>query len=110
MNNNITEDYCSWDVSYLLKQKGLWILHLIQYYENQQLLQGITHSLAIKWIRENFGIHISVHHWTNQPVGNDTWKDAYQGFVNGDAMDVRIFQKHEEAVEAALLYTLKNLI
>lgn len=106
MNNTITEDYCSWDVSYLLKQKGLWIPSLIQYYENQQYLQGITHSLAIKWVRENFGYHITICL-------------SLQGYyyysiqmTDGEYLDIiqETYKKPEDSVEGALLYTLKNLI
>ena len=136
MNNDIQEDYCSFEIGKLLKEKGCKLKgkawaertqagmeffgkNANKVFRNNVLFEDTelcnwyprpTHALAIKWIRENFGIHISIHHWTKQPVGDEVWKDAYQGFINGDAMDVSIYKTHEDATEAALLYTLQKLI
>lgn len=62
------------------------------------------------WFYEEHGIWIEVHRWTNQPVGDEIWKNCFQAFVNGDAMDVSIFKTPTEAYEAAIEYTLNNLI
>lgn len=119
MNNDIQEDYCSFEVSKLLKEKGFTI-KCDSWYDkegnsNAEELLGLildkpTHSLAIKWIRENFGIHIYTAAVTNQyyykiqiisALGNSEQKiKGYSGFCNTS----------EEATEAALLYTLQNLI
>ena len=76
INNNIEEDYCSFEVSNLLKEKGFDV-HCTYFYNegsgwrlqsdsiiktgSGDWIHCPTHALAIKWIRENFGIHI----WIN---------------------------------------------
>lgn len=135
MNNNITEDYCSFEVAKLLKEKGFNIKckyffnegsgwnrqsdSLLRIYEN--LIEHPTHALAIKWIRENFGIHIQA----TKPFHKDYWiigKIPMEYRVKGDesseAWGIPMsygtltgkFKSSEEAIEAALLHTLKNLI
>lgn len=126
INNDIQEAYCSFEVSKLLKEKGFKRYTSMWYDENGDTvlwgdimgdqddidnhIASPTHALAIEWVRVNFGIWIQIHGWTNQPVDDELWKEAYQAFVNGDAMDVSIFKTPQEATEAALLYTLQNLI
>lgn len=68
-----------------------------------------THALAIEWLRVNYDIWIQIHGWKNQPVGDETWKECYQGFADGDAMNVSIFRTPEAATEATLLFTLQKL-
>ena len=81
MNNNITEDYCSFEVSKLLKEKGFnpyfeynrcyieiatneWKECTVEEYEQLDISIGIgnnlvimrpTHALAIRWISVNYG-------------------------------------------------------
>jgi len=65
MNNNITEDYCSFEVSKLLKEKGFKRMESVWfdkrgnefYYtelngieDEQKMIPRPTHALAIKWI------------------------------------------------------------
>lgn len=103
INNGISEDYCSFEVSKLLKEKGLIQVTDTGYTECP------THALAIKWIRENFKIHIGV---------NQDWHygrlKGYDGLIeteNGDTtVSTETFAKPEQATETALLYTLKHLI
>ena len=83
-----------------------------------------SQSIALKWLREVHKIHIDVfigsdesydadgvmvdewHFWTYYitNTSGDMIYDAY------NEVDVIEYQTHEEAVEAALLYVLKNLI
>lgn len=132
MNNNITEDYCSFEVSKLLKEKGF--LNPCSHYFDEDGSErriedqsdyskmfhklpdegsGIyqpTHSLAIKWIRENFKISIEVDN-DGYPLFKWIWiiqrlQDEFKyNVIEGD-----FYINYEEATEAALLYTLKNLI
>lgn len=164
MNNNITEDYCSFEVSKLLKEKGFSILCSHYYFEDGEFKQNEirdttgmdygsdivynlsefnenwndkfltkkngdrclgcskskgyfetfsspTHALAIKWIRENFGIYIfpdpvyDFSVWTPRIVNKvaiNSTHDYYKGVLE--------FISPEAAIEAALLYTLQNLI
>lgn len=137
MNNNITEDYCSYEVSKLLKEKGFDVDCQYSYdYEGNnfsstddnstikpsKLLYGYcspTHALAIKWIRENFNIWISVD-WTPLNNGDEipfkvNWWYMISGEIGNpeksiDSTELQIYSSSEEATEAALLYTLQNLI
>jgi hypothetical protein len=149
MNNNIQEDYCSFEVSKLLKEKGFdspcsdhYELGTDGYgvgvfqggflnefgsnrdYSNSELMKNYikenveygewsrpTHALAIKWIRENFGIDISSHcdigdrnfyaYTLTRVKQMPFWRLIYN---QGN------YKTPEEAIEAALLYTLTNLI
>lgn len=129
MNNNITEDYCSFEVSKLLKEKGFdcmcdrkaaftdknkfypAVIHYTKlsncdkaYADGNVLVP--THALAIKWIRENFGYYIGVLISTNT-------KYSYSiQMTDGEYMQITSndYDSPEESAEAALLYTLKNLI
>lgn len=128
MNNNITEDYCSFKVSKLLKKKGaelqthysslsrslVWWwkygneLHGYNWFGDfDNMLPAPTHALAIKWIRENFGYNIEVSYRNADK--------AYQSISHPIFPKTKIglcgnYNSNEEAIEAALLYTLKNLI
>jgi len=65
---------------------------------------------VVEWLRVNHNIWIEVHGWTNQPVGDEVWKECYQAFINGDATNVFIFKTPQEAYSAAFDYVLNNLI
>lgn len=168
MNNNIKEDYCSFEIAKLLKEKGFDVPCNFYYYEkyyaemlnkNRESL-GLperfeegqvgkqlnskhkgrlinrnkydtttsrpTYALAIKWIRENFGIHIHCHLQPRIKGLEISNNGTYQAFIakthhvsnfgkttKNDIPD-GIFRKpknsSEEATEAAILYTLQNLI
>lgn len=119
MDNNITEDYCSPEVSSLLEEKGMargaWLVP--------------TQALAIKWIRLNFGIHISAACYYNPQRLDKIMYEAeishegngYEGLLKNASNRLSvdwtkepekywIFNTPEEAADAALLYTLKHLI
>lgn len=133
MNNNITEAHCSFEVSKLLKEKGFAVM-VNDYFSNNgatteyrsykanynssveigQKCSRPTHALAIKWIRENFGIDIETKIWwggTKQcqyfatiiKREGDSWSDKFRPRN-------KTFYSPEEATEAAIKYTLKNLI
>lgn len=137
--NNMNEDYCSFEVSKLLKEKGFepflhfnqcyievytndWREYTKEAYEQLDRSIGIgksiliirpTHALAIKWIRENFGIWILVD-WCESK-----WCYEIQDIKRAESISRKMachiktelhFNSPEEATEAALLYTLNNLI
>ncbi len=138
MNNNITEDYCSFEVSKLLKEKGFTVECTHRYntsfnglefemadYANDwntnylskpYFLSAPTHALAIKWIRENFGIHIEIRHIKTFGINRFhiiIWKYGekdYHTIHCDNKIGYEVWDKPEEATEAALLYTLKHLI
>lgn len=127
INNSIREDYCSFEVSKLLKEKGFRVPVIscfddddgciIASYSNgvfdpknyningSHKASRVSHGLAIKWIRENFGIIINpVYLWLDKYWGYE----IYTGTHNHD--EIEEYKTLEEATEAALLYTLNNLI
>lgn len=134
MNNNITEDYCSFEVAKLLKDKkfGGWCEYYYDCEGNPQLsycsninmeskcrVARPTHALAIKWIRKNFGIHVYPQFqmwdggcWTaNWHLKNGKlWQFFDFGKREGIVWERTKFSSPEKATEAALLYVLQNLI
>ena len=148
MDNSITEDYCSFEVSKLLKEKGLCIhnttgydvkgnVYLHQggqepvcngqkyyegrnYIEEEFLCSRPTHSLAIKWIRENFGIYIKID-WFIKEDNSIDWDFSIQKVgpnidKKGNSEYLKYYDEEigynspEEAIEAALKYVLKTLV
>lgn len=118
----ITEDYCSFEIAKLLKEKEFDVeLQCYSYdavtKENvdiywQKNINGLlprcTHQMALRWLREN---NIII---TPQPEyfscdrckswGIDIWAFDNYKKLPGD------FPTYEEAVEAALHWTLENLL
>ena len=140
MINNITEDYCSYENNKLLKEKGCLILkegesptfirkdnktivavsrdwwdrELHKNYANEDYVQKITLALAIKWIYENYGIWISVK--IAFKIINDKAFDSFAVDIqhhNNVDLCYNIedkFDTSQEAYQAAISYTLLNLI
>ena len=129
----ITEDYCSYDVAKLLKDKGfyqdflnatipVWKLNgsreELAFYgddnypcEWEEWYSAPTHQMAMKWLRE-------VHNLCIAP-----YAAAYRYGFTIDKADIgsnlgneikfypeEEFETYENAVEAALKYCLENLI
>ena len=123
----ITEDYVSFETAKLLKEKGFDIV--VRYYY-QKIDDDITyhigdfrnwnvhdmwysmptHQMAMRWLREEHNIHIDICsiwdilHWLYQ-VFVITPRTARNPYV-----DKILYTSYEQAIEAAILYTLKNLI
>lgn len=151
----ITEDYVSFEIAKLLKEKGfdedttyVWYEHLpkenavrkeemgkpkMDYfyfdkngerntkyhnslglipYINGEIYSAPTHQMATKWLREK-GWHIEI-----SLTYDDDEKACYyvlitntKTFIGKDTeLDDKLFYIYEEAVEAALKYSLENLI
>ena len=136
----ITEDYCSLEVSKLLKKKGFDEICEYEYgipnVDNGYVLQRFfkpiknpeliddayavpTLQRAMKWLREVHNIHINLDvHWLYfaNALG---WMYAITKILengvdyicsNGDENDKTFYSTYEEACEAAIKYCLKNLI
>lgn len=124
----ITEDFCSFDVAKLLKEKGFDELCIFKYnsegvrvkagvaieeWQNSELdddeCSCVSHQMAMKWLREEHNLCIEIF---------VTWRDKiphYQWRINNlitqdTIVDTPCLEKLEEAVEAALKYSLENLI
>lgn len=133
----ITEDYVSFETAKLLKEKEfdeicsyIWgITHIDKSYvlqkwiitngqiKNSDLTDGAytapTQSLALKWLREVHRIEIYiVLSELNADNRRKYMFDIYSSDINRgfDSVQKEEFNSYEEAVEAALKYTLENLI
>lgn len=65
-----------------------------------------TQSLLQKWLREVHNIHIKIHHFTEQPMDDEIWKDCYQVFIN-DIAKHPYTKTYEKALEKGLFEALK---
>ena len=123
----IEETYCSYEISTLLKEKGFDIGCYGRYStrskefhfdatrkcENHDLftIAAPTHQMAIKWLREK-GIYITIVYGDYPSLNKVFWTpqiDSIEGFDLPDDF-YENYDKYEDAIEAALKYTLKNLI
>ena len=119
----ITEDYVSFEVAKLLKEKGFdercrnsynlegkFYVHTQWHYPITTMgYVAPTHQMALKWLREK-GVYFSlVPFIENAGWPKDTW---HINFYNSDGIIGGGFpvKGYEEAVEAALKYALENLI
>lgn len=127
MNNDIQEDYCSFEVAKLLKEKGFSIFckecYVVDFFDIQGKRNNVweskypdsvypisTHALAIKWIRENFRVSISANIATSGKSYCEIyeWAGGAKGWerLNGSFG----YESCYHATEEALLYVLKTLI
>ncbi len=120
INNDITEPYCSFEVSELLKEKGFdcecntfrledgeFIVGRYPTNNNEcGIILAPTHALAVEWLRINFNVWVSVELLSD-------------GRFNGIATTIgdwclRYLSKPYDVVypakEAALAYALKELV
>lgn len=129
----MSEAYCSFEVARLLKEKGFgefipfgWNLtekypdlrNFIEdtgrggYHDKKgDWLSCPTHQMAMKWLREVHGIFIQISAvLQDQPLGlhyRPSIQD-YHAYARHDNFSEYI--TYEDAVEAALKYSLENLI
>ncbi len=121
----ITEDYVSYEIAQLLKEKGFNVpCHCYYYrankldygpeeeYDNETLkfderkcYSAPTHQMALKWLREN-NLYIEIRR--NLNTFYFRWK-VEQGAADKAVSEYK-YDTYEEAVESAILYVLKNLI
>ena len=120
---NITEDYVSYEVAKLLKEKGFNGEIHTTFDEEGYTRPSITHQKAMKWLREVYHIEINItfgfpfidgkqqykYFWSIVRVCDNHLEypmdDPNSAFYNEEMAD-----SFEEAVEAALKYCLENLI
>lgn len=121
----IKEAYCNYEISELLKEKG-FDEKVFTYYEDKVLKYGLwfewnrsplghiaapTHQMACAWLREVHNIFIEIstsidlngnYHYSYS-ILNKECKYVRKGYTDFD-------WNYEDAMEAALKYTLENLI
>lgn len=132
MNNNIQEDYVSFETAKLLKEKGFDVHCNSLYYDNSGNVSEIgnynsedneedgphssrpSQTLSVKWIRENFGMHIKIDWFLKddnsidwdfciQKIGTDIDEKGNSEYLR-DYDPETGFNSPEEATEAALKY------
>jgi hypothetical protein len=100
MNHKIEESYCSADVHSLLIEKGCRIPIILQSI-------WITQTLAVEWVRVNFGYYIDSYVDDDQTYGYLI--TSFSDIGKHDKPLKRNFKTRKDAVDAALLYVLTNL-
>ena len=119
---NITEDYVSYEVAKLLEEKG-FDEKTLSYYEDNVLCRGDwfewnrsplghisapTHQMAMKWLRKVHSLHIQINYMYGAYQEYDyVVINTFSGIRCHEPIS---FSSYEEAVEAALKYSLENLI
>ena len=127
----IKEDYCSYEVAKILKEKGFnescytcYVEKEISHYDysstNYELIDGViscpTIQMAMKWLREIHNKHCDIGydidlHWFFQIIDlKETIEYDYTETKYYHTENETGFNSYEEAVEAALKYCLQNLI
>ena len=120
----ITEDFCSYEVAKLLKEKGFnepircWYDNTKDFHESGVKMRNSdcinptimcpTHQMAMKWLREVHKVNIEIHY--NRFGENYKYLIIYKPVVLDDIHSLGVYFHYEEAVEAALKYSLENLI
>ena len=126
----ITEDYCSFEVAKLLKEKGFnepircWYDNTKDFHESGVKMRNSdcinptimcpTHQMAMKWLREVHKVLIVIDayhadHW-------EGYIDSFEISIYSHASTIIVPDEiahhtdYEEAVEAALKFCLENLI
>ena len=115
----ITEDYVSFEEAKLLKEKGFDDFTCHSYYykngdiEEETRYEGDfgrpTLQMAMKWLREKYNIHIESRYF---PMPNIYRYVIIRSPVTIENIDShpQYFNTYEEACEAAIKYSLENLI
>lgn len=125
----IYEAYCSYEVSKLLKEKGFdecifefYVSDSIMYARNGEGFRlselpdiyypHITHQMACAWLREVHKLHIAILWDCGACIGKNSFCYHIYRIDNYEDRGYNKigFDSNEEAVEAALKYTLNNLL
>ena len=130
----ITEDYCSYEVAKLLKEKGFdgdggdCACHMF-YSSYSKMIMPITeiglvsdfdevyyaptHQMAMKWLREMHNIFIVIephmYDYINEK-NSSCVTSLWQGDNYYENITSKDYPTYEEEVEAALKYSFENLI
>ena len=117
----ITEDYVSFEVAKLLKEKG-FEQHRCQHSYNSRGVfkwsddldpyecSAPTHQMAMKWLREVHKISIEITSTGYLIDGDATWGCDIKAGHRLYYQHITNEKSYESCVEAALKYSLENLI
>lgn len=119
----ITEDYVSFEIAKMLKEKGFdepcdnyyhqssdepQQLTLDEmYYSYDEFLKAPTHQMAMKWLREVHNIQIQI---TPIISRHKDWTFGIYKDFNPIDSKLQCFDTYEQACEEAIKYCLENLI
>lgn len=114
----ITEDYVNFETAKLLKEKGFdWDCKSKRFYPepdyDQESPNGVyapTLQTAMKWLRENKKVFISIGHCEYPTEHNVTWIPEITTFDSVFPDSAIEYDTYEQACEAAIKYCLENLI
>jgi len=123
---NITEDYVSFEVAKLLKDKGFdgdtscyytldnekrWVYQHYHDFDKKDRIECPTIQKAIEWLREVHHIHVdSIRQGNyNDFSENYTWIVARDGIIYRNK-SVSEKLSYEQAANSAIKYVLENLI
>ena len=120
----ITEDYVSFEISKLLKEKGFDEPIWTHYEDNDEVIFGDKYNwnnspmgqtsaptlqMAMKWLREIYDIFIVIRRGltgTGWIYSHEIYKDSKCWYARYGAS----YDTYEEAIETAIKYCLENLI
>ena len=128
----ITENYCSFEVAKLLKEKGFdtfksygWDEELfdkehprnfsLAFDSKEHWISCPTHQMAIAWLREAHGIFILIKpcdSYFDEEYEFSIYKKQNTVIFEWELLEIEnsLYEGYEETVEAALKYVLENLI
>ena len=124
--NEIAADYCNKEIASLLEKHGAKLTQFgILIGSSGESFITCTHAVALKWLRINFDIWVEISHvddtlsfyyYPTITTGRDRnfydeeFLDQAKTIDEDTIAPNSCFLNPEEAMEAALLYILKNLI
>lgn len=115
----IKEAYCSIETMHLLHKKGFdeELVNFCQRDTDNMSYECCTHQLAMAWLREKYYIHIDIVIEGNGSCIEYVYAIRDFSIIfptrNYDSINIEFKGRantYEEAVEAALLYSLENLV
>lgn len=130
MEEILSEDYCSYELSKLLKEKGFDGECVGCYWDSKKIFDinyeplsysdgdlrdevilAPTHQMAMKWLREVHKLHVEIDVYEGiKYAWSLSHADSGEYVIDPLKLRDKGYPTYEEAVEAALKYVLENLI